>query len=403
MLVLLGFVATANAQTVSWCTQSFDARWSDGAFHTMVYNAFEAWRAASPCADLTFVDLQLCEEAPAGAVRFVAGDPYDLMAADLLVLTTYPGSGTNITINDDPPWSTDAEIAAHVCNGGPSIDRQLAQLAGEQLGLGLRDCTTDPMECDPTEVAAVLSNVEEGCTPTTFDSYAVRSLADEGAGPFTYAVSPFAGEAALPYEGCASVEIAATGLDAEDVAVSWNFGDGGTAAGTSVCHTFTAPGTYTVQTFFDWPAECGAWQERSVGHSTVCDVPAPAEGMYGGFSVENDYGLTYRIVNQLDTTVYGCITSIHWALTAVGSEEVLWSSDAWSPALTFPSPGDYRITLEAAGPGGTYSAYVELYAADSNAGSCSSSPEPASAPPLAALAALAGLTLTLRRRAPHLR
>ena len=56
------------------------------------------------------------------------------------------------------------------------------------------------------------------------------------------------------------------------------------------------------------------------------------------------------MINQADTSVYGCIDKVSWDIFD-GAEKIR-SISAWSPKIEFPEEKEYRIVLNLGGPGG---------------------------------------------------
>ena len=89
-----------------------------------------------------------------------------------------------------------------------------------------------------------------------------------------------------------------------------------------------------------------AWKSRTSPCSTTCGVPEAA------FTYEHVDGLQYKLLNETDVSVYGCIFEIQWDIFAPdGSLEA--SVAAWEPLYTFQDEGEYRVVLNVGGPAGT--------------------------------------------------
>ena len=122
-------------------------------------------------------------------------------------------------------------------------------------------------------------------------------------------------------------------------------------------------------------AQCGEWNhtQRELAYVTVCEAPAPAEGFKGMFTYEPVEDTIYQMINQVDTSVYGCIERIRWDVFKDGDDTPIQSVSAWSPKINFPSEGKYRVVLNVGAPGELYSA-DELVIEVESAGGCSSVP-----------------------------
>ena len=99
----------------------------------------------------------------------------------------------------------------------------------------------------------------------------------------------------------------------------------------------------------------------------------PAEGFKGLFTYEPVEDTIYQMVNQVDTSVYGCIERIQWDVYKAGSDTLVKSVSAWSPKIDFPEPGKYRVVLNVGAPGDLFSA-DELVIDVEEVGGCSTAP-----------------------------
>ncbi len=181
--------------------------------------------------------------------------------------------------------------------------------------------------------------------------------------------------------------------------VEWVWGDGGVSDGLAGGHTYESPGNYTIQVTVDGESDAcgedggsGSWSYdyRRVGYITACDI------VQGEFEAEFMDDLTYKMVNQSDVSVYGCISEIQWAVYAGDkvSGEPIQTLAAWDPQITFPEKGTYTVLMNLGGPAGTSGASLTIDVGGS-AGGCDTGATGGSAA-LGALG-LMGL-LGLRRR-----
>ena len=144
--------------------------------------------------------------------------------------------------------------------------------------------------------------------------------------------------------------------EGEGFEIEWNFGDGTTSVETTspVCHTYTEAGQYSVNMQVTGTQEqCGEWEftQRELAYVTVCDTPVPADGFSGMFTYEPVEDFVYQMVNQVDTSVYGCIERIRWDVFKGDSTEPMRTISAWSPKIDFEEEGDYRVVLYVGAPG----------------------------------------------------
>ena len=105
--------------------------------------------------------------------------------------------------------------------------------------------------------------------------------------------------------------------------------------------------------------------------------------------------LTVQMVNQVDTSVYGCVERIQWGVFKVGSNTPVQSISAWSPKIAFPEAGEYRVVLNVGAPGDLYAAHELLIEVEASAGGCATAPTSGGLAGL--LIGLAGLLIRRRR------
>ena len=151
--------------------------------------------------------------------------------------------------------------------------------------------------------------------------------------------------------------------------VEMSFGDGTTVTvedtTDSVCHEYTEKGQYTITLQVDYPAGACVTSDgteidydppatRSPAEILVCEDPEPAPGFDGLFTYFHYDGLEYQLVNQVDTSVYGCVEEILWEVRkgSGADSEPIQELYAWAPRLRFPEEGTYVVTMSANGPSG---------------------------------------------------
>jgi hypothetical protein len=194
-----------------------------------------------------------------------------------------------------------------------------------------------------------------------------------------------------------------------DVVINWNFGDGtegvleNPVPGQQTCHTYNEAGQFTVSMDVTGSqAECGEWSftQRERAYVTVCETPRKADGgdIQGMFTYLEGEELIYQMVNQVDTSVYGCIEKIQWDVFQ--GEDKLASISAWSPKIDFSNDGigtgagEYRVVLNVGAPGALYAAEELIIDVREISGGCST--VPASGGVLGVIIGLLGLAA--RRR-----
>ena len=93
------------------------------------------------------------------------------------------------------------------------------------------------------------------------------------------------------------------------------------------------------------------------------------------FTYEPVENFVYQMVNQVDTSVYGCIERIRWDVFKGDSTEPIRSISAWSPKIDFEEEGDYRVVLYVGAPGDLVAAEELLIKVEEAAGSgCATAP-----------------------------
>ena len=178
----------------------------------------------------------------------------------------------------------------------------------------------------------------------------------------------------------------------ELTSVRWQWGDGNSAEGQQVSHTYLEAGNYTVRMCAEGQRENGSTWEHCVpknGYVRACDIPVVA------FSVEEVDGLTWVFNNETDVSTYGCISELEWEVYDE-SGTLLDSLGGWSPEYTFEEPGDYRVVLNVGGIGGTSGAEATFQVRRRIGGGCDIAA--ASGTGLGALGLLLGLVVVRRRR-----
>ena len=281
----------------------------------------------------------------------------------------------DIVFNDYVDWATNEDIEQGNCNNETSLKAVTTHEIGHAYGMG-HSCD-DPVDdatsakplgvsCDDPDLRFAtmfwsLGSCNNGPAGglTDDDIEGINALY----GPYcTFNASAdtdrFGG---APLEVCFDVEC---NEDPENF--EWNFGDGNYAdSSLTTCHTYEERGQFSVSlTTSGTGSECGDWENevRQRAYVLVCGDPEPAEGFDGLFTYEHFDGLVYQMVNQTDTSVYGCIDQVTWEVYK--GSELVQSASAWSPKIEFPSEGEYRVVLNVGGPGGLSAGEITINAED---------------------------------------
>ncbi|MEQ1565573.1 MAG: PKD domain-containing protein [Myxococcota bacterium] len=282
---------------------------------------------------------------------------------------------TDIVFSKDQEFATNEDVAAGDCNQASNIRGVMTHEIGHSLGMD-HSCE-DPNKpeqgggpCpDPTLLAATMYWSEGPCETEAIDineddiegfnalygPYATFTCSHQVSDDLSIGVVPFDLKCVVVSDSLGEVDSA-----------SWNFGDGGTSTDINATHTYTEPGNYTIQlTVHGEREQCGAdgWENnyRKVGYVRACGEPVPA------FAVEHSDGLKYRMLNDSDVSVYGCLSNIQWDVfkgdsTSGEPIESLSGITAWEPIIEFPEPGTYTVVMNLGGIGGTGAAKVTFEA-----------------------------------------
>ncbi len=385
----------------------------------VIDDSWTNWVEDAPCARLEASYMGVREGYHQGATNdgittFSWDDPDSTIGTGTLAVTyTIPGSevafslsgqsyvyayDSDIVYNDELTWETTEDIASGQCSGGYSTEAVTTHEIGHLWGMA-HSCEQNDVCNDPDERYA---NMYWSVGPC--DNYQ-KDLKDDDIDGINALYGPFCSFEAVegeeryggaPLEVCFEVECTEAISDIE-----WDFGDGGSSTELEPCHTFEDRGQFNVSmTITGEGEECGTWDhtQREQAYVLVCGDPEPTEGFGGLFTYEPVDGLVYQMINQTDTSVYGCIDQIAWEIYKGG--ELVETVKAWSPKLDFGNEdwggeGSYTVLLNVGGPGGVSAAELTIDAVEASEGCSTAKGAPAGAG-LAGL--LIGLGAALRRR-----
>ena len=403
-----------------YVSDSYEDSWSDPDTTEIdaLMNAWHHWGHDAECADLTDVYMGQREGHNAGYTfdnisTFYFDDPADELGTGVLgAALTLPQMGgeiaftlsgdtytyatdSDIIFNDDIVWFSDDQIRAGQCNGGFSLEGVATHEIGHLWGMG-HSCEEGEVCNDLDKRLAVMYWSGGPC------SVQQSHLHDDDVKGITALYGPYAAfysdsvrNGGIPLDVCFDLELDASN---SDIAIEWNFGDGtiseepiefeldengdyvlnddGMRVLVPVCHKYETAGQFSVSMKVTGEqAQCGEWNhtQRELAYVTVCEKPRPSEGFDGLFTYEPVEGTIYQMINQVDTSVYGCIDRIRWDVFKDGEDTPIQSVSAWSPKINFPSEGTYRVVLNVGAPGELYSA-AQLKIEVESAGGCSSVP-----------------------------
>jgi hypothetical protein len=381
-----------------YMSDSFEDSWSDAesAELDVLKKAWDHWSDEAPCAEIS---TNYQGERPGHNAGYTNDsyntvyfdDPADELGVGILAAALTLTSGnvafslggetytyafdSDIIFNDDLVWFSDEQIRAGECSGGWSLEGVATHEIGHTLGMG-HSCEEGEACNDLALRYATMFWSGDDCSENQSE---LKSDDIEGVtalyGPYAAFTSDSKRNGGVPLEVCFDVEMDDTN---ENIQITWNFGDGTIEENndTSVCHTYDVAGQHSVSMSVTGTAEeCGEWNstQRELAFVTVCEPPAPAEDLDGLFTYEDVDGTLFQMINQVDTSVYGCIERIRWDVFKVGEDTPMQSISAWSPKIDFKEAGEYRVVLNVGAPGDLFSAEELLIKVD-DAGGCSTAP-----------------------------
>ena len=390
----------------------------EGAEAEILEKSWGHWVGDAACADLS-TEFVVDDVRPAtgyefdGYNTFYFDDPADEVSTGVLGQTLTLGDGqvafnlsgetyifatdSDIIFNNDIDWGTDEGIDAG-CSGEYSLEAVATHEIGHLWGM---DHTCEEGEpCNDLDKRYATMYWSIG--PCSTYQSILKSEDIEGItalyGPYASFYSDSKRNGGAPLDVCFQLEM---GEENEGVEIEWNFGDGNIVQDTAdeVCHTYTDAGQYTVNMkVTGTQEECGAWEftQRELAYVTVCEAPQPSEGFKGMFTYEaSEEALTYQMINQVDTSVYGCVERIQWDVFKVGNNNAIQSISAWSPLIEFPEAGEYRVVLNVGAPGDLYAAHELVIEVEETSGGCATAPKSGGLAGL--LIGLVGLFIRRRR------
>jgi hypothetical protein len=369
----------------------------------VINDSYNNWVEGAPCGQLAH-EFQEIREGHYSTGRdssdqrntFYYDDPNDEQGGGVLGVTYTVNTGqiafnregkvyrytmdSDIVFSSDVNWIKTQNLASD-CSGVP-LEAVATHEIGHQWGMG--------HSCEENEVSAGLcedtilrgANMFWSAPQCTGFNPDIVFTSDDVQG-MTALYGPYATfEATTETYGGVPLEVCFKLSSSSDIAnVDWLYGDGlgDTFDETSAelyetCHTYTEKGQYTVNVTISGESDdCDQWEytKRERAMVVVCEVPTAAAGFDSLFSYEPVSGFTGRLINQADTTVYGCIDEIQWDVYQ--GSTLIRSVNAWSPKIDFSNEGagDYKVVLTLGGPGGQTTDEMMITVEETKTGGCS--------------------------------
>ena len=411
-----------DVECTSGCAEQMPSSYQ----YEVIDTSYNNWISGAPCGQLSHEYQRVYDDVPHNNGRdssdqrniFYFDDPNDEQGGGVLGVTYTQSTGqiafnrdgkiyrysfdSDIVFSSDVNWIKTPDLDID-CSGTP-LEAVATHEIGHQWGMG--------HSCEENEVSAglcedsVLRNANMfWAAPQCLDFNPDVVFTSDDIQGMTALYGPYATFDAstatyggVPLTVC--FELSSSSAVSE---VEWLYGDGLGDTFTSgsddlyeTCHTYAEKGQYTVNvTIRGESDDCDEWEytDRERAMVVVCEQPQPAKGFEGLFTYEAVEDLTYRLINQADTTVYGCIDEIQWDVYDSNLEKIR-SVNAWSPKIDFAAegPGEYKVVLTLGGPGGEVAEELSVFVEENTSSGCASV---AGAGMVAALLPLLGL---VRRR-----
>ncbi len=275
-----------------------------------------------------------CDILYAGAARFTSDEEATAYAPFGSVVTAGLGEAHILAILFS---ANEAGKSAFIFNGQDYGDLSSGYLAGPQVTLKEFDVTD---EVSSGENTALFRSVAVGASGDNMVAAGAIFITE-----YTEA-APAAAFTASPQTGTPPLSVQFNDESTGTITSrTWDFGDGNTSVGLNPSHTYTLPGTYTVNLTVTGPG--GSDSEVKANYITVTAPPVPPVARFTANPTSGTAPLSIQFTDQST----GSIAERVWEFRP---ERGVWTafSTASNPSHTFTDPATYDIRLTVRGPGG---------------------------------------------------
>ncbi len=374
---LMGYAWDTDDGPVTWYLVGSEAFPAED-YEDSALAAFEAWSDLDPCLELELEYGGILDidggSGSDGYTTVTLGDPDGMLSSGMTAVTYarmsaeelfevdgetfYAYSEVDIFINPEASWTTLDRVDAEGCDDAYILEAMLAHNVGHLLGLG-NSCDQGD-SCTEDEIAAAMYWDLGTCTtqalePNEDDVQGLQALYGFLVEPAVTSASGGAQWEGTGWSGPLPLEVCLEAASADDAdAFTWDFGDGDSDSGSSVCHTWDSEGAWTVTLEGTRTADGCSGEDRLIILSCT-DLATLEPGLISIDVTSETRGWTE---NNVPIEVEDCIEELSWE--AWLDDVSIWTSEEWEPLVLLEGPGSYRLRLTVSGPGGAYTDEIEF-------------------------------------------